>query len=256
MDSLLKPGERIDDLQYKGLRIIQKPGNFCFGTDSVLLANFVLVKRHDRVVDLGCGSGLISILLAGKTQAESITGVEIQEEAADMAQRSVRMNRLEDRVKIINGDLRNITEVMGKGSVEVVAVNPPYRVKGCGEMSLESCKAIARHEIMCTLEDIIRTSSNLLVPGGRLFIVHQPERLIDLACETRKYNLEPKRLRFVHSSCGKPPSLILLEAVKGGRPSLVVEHPLYMHETDGSYTPEAKKIYGLGGEVCHTESSI
>ncbi|MGE5472789.1 MAG: tRNA1(Val) (adenine(37)-N6)-methyltransferase [Ignavibacteriales bacterium] len=245
MENLLYPGERIDDLQIKGLKIIQNPEGFCFGMDAVLLSGFAKIKKGARVVDLGCGTGVISILLAGKTEAESIVGIEIQEKVANMAQRSVIMNQIDKRVKIINTDLKQGPEILGLSSMDAVVSNPPYRTKNCGMENPDDAKAISRHEILCTLEDVIIASKKLLKPGGKLFIVHRPDRLVDLICLLRKNDIEPKRLRFVHSRPEIAPNMVLVEALRGGGKHLKVEKPLYIYEEGTRYSQEVLEIYGL-----------
>jgi len=243
MNNFLKLGERIDDLQIKGLKIIQNPEGFCFGMDAVLLSSFAKIKKGSKVADLGCGNGIISILLSGKTQAGSITGVEIQEKVAEMAQRSVEMNHICDRVKIINTDLKQVSELLGLSSMDVVVTNPPYRTKDCGMENPDDAKAISRHEILCTLEDVIEASKKLLKPGGKLFMVHRPDRLVDLICLLRNYSLEPKRLRFVHPRQEAAPNMILIEALRGGGKYIKVDKPLYIYEEGNKYSREVLEIY-------------
>jgi tRNA1(Val) A37 N6-methylase TrmN6 len=245
MNKFLKPDERVDDLQCKGLRIIQNPEWFCFGIDAVILSNFVNVKKNASVVDLGCGNGIISILLAGKTQASSIVGIEIQPEVAELAARSILLNRLEDRVKIIQGDIKDAPTFLGLSSVDVVVTNPPYRTNGCGLVNPDSTKAIARHEILCSLEEVITSSKSILSPGGKLFMVHRPDRLVDIICNLRKHDLEPKRLRFVHPYIDKAPNLVLIEASRGGNAHMKVEKPLVIYKSQNEYTEEIKQCQEL-----------
>ncbi|HHW32239.1 MAG TPA: tRNA1(Val) (adenine(37)-N6)-methyltransferase [Clostridiaceae bacterium] len=240
----LLDNERIDDLQLNGLRIIQKREGFCFGIDAVLLANFADVRKKDKVIDLGTGTGIIPILLSGKTQAASITGIEIQPDMAEMASRSVRLNGLEERVSIICMDLRKSVEYFGASKFNVVISNPPYINQGCGLVNPSDTKAISRHEIMCSLEDIINTASRLLVPGGQFAMVHRPYRLVDIMYHMRNYSLEPKYLRFVHPSAGKKPNLLLIKGIKGGRPELKMMDPLYIYDENGKYTRDIDLIYG------------
>ncbi len=242
MIGLLKPGERIDDLQYKGLRIIQNPKGFCFGIDAVLLTGFARIRKGWKAADLGCGTGIISILLAGKTEASHITGIEIQPEAADMADRSVRLNGVQNRVRIINADLKEAPSVLGVFSMDAVVTNPPYRTKGCGIVNPDDAKAVARHEILCSLGDIVEASRALLKPGGSLFMVHRPDRLVDIISGLRSCGIEPKRMRFVHPHKDKPPMLVLIEALKGGKPYMKVEKPLIIYE-ESKYTEEVMQIY-------------
>lgn len=242
MEGLVYKGERLDDLQLKGLKIIQDPGGFCFGIDAVLLANFVRLKKNAQVVDLGTGTGIIAILLAGKSKSSHITGLEIQEKVAHMAERSVKLNKLEDRIKIVEGDLKEGEKLLGANQYDLVTSNPPYMDPG-GLINPDNRKAISRHEIKCSLEDVIRTASRLLKPQGRFFMVHRPIRLVDIMFYCRQYKLEPKRLQFVHPSYNKRPNLLLLEAVKGARPEVKILDPLYVYGEDGRPTEEIHKIY-------------
>lgn len=240
--------ERVDDLQYKGLKLIQKKDGFCFGVDAVLLANFADVKRGAEVIDLGTGTGIIPVLIAGKTEARHITGLEIQEEMAEMASRSVSMNGLEERVKIVCGDIRNHSRLFGSSTFDVVVTNPPYMNQGGGLINLSDTKAIARHEILCTLEDVISAASKLLKPGGQMAMVHRPERLVDILCLMRNYKIEPKYIRFVHPSPYKKANLLLIKGSKGGRPQLKMMDPLYIYDEKGNYSEEINRIYCRGME--------
>jgi tRNA1Val (adenine37-N6)-methyltransferase len=246
VDIELLENERIDDLQYKGLKLIQKKGGFCFGVDAVLLANFVDVKKNDEVIDLGTGTGIIPVLLAGKTEARRITGLEIQREMFEMASRSVMLNKLEDRVAIIHGDLKEAVELFGASRFNVVVANPPYMNKGGGIVNPSGPKAISRHEIMCTLEDVIRVSSKLLVPGGQLAMVHKPERLVDIICLMRSYRVEPKYIRFVHPSPYRKANLLLVKGFRNGNPQLKMMEPLYVYDQNGEFSEEVNRIYGRG----------
>lgn len=244
MNVELKQNERIDDLQCRGLKIIQNKDGFCFGVDAVLLANFAEVKKGQRVIDLGTGTGIIPILLAGKTEAREIVGVEIQSDVAEMASRSICLNNIEDRVKIVNEDIKNILSFFKKESFDVVTTNPPYKHTGSGILNPEDSKAISRHEIKCTLMDVISMSAALLKPNGRFFMVHRPERIADIICLMREYRLEPKSIRFVHPYPKKKPNLLLIEGLKGGRAFLKFMDPLYIYDGNGSYTQEINDIYG------------
>lgn len=240
------PNERVDDLQFKGLKIIQQPSSFCFGTDAVLLSHFADVRRGDHVVDLGTGTGIIPILLAGRTEAAAITGIEIQEAMAEMAARSIALNRLEDRIKILHGDLKEAPEILGRGYLDVVVSNPPYKKQGSGKVSREDSQAISRHELRCTLEDVIQASSNLLRSGGRFCLIHQSDRMMDILFLMRAHQIEPKRIRLIHSSVRQAPNLILLEGVRDGKTYLNWMPPLIIREQDGSYTSEINEIYHRG----------
>jgi tRNA1Val (adenine37-N6)-methyltransferase len=239
----LKANERIDDLQYKGLRLIQKKDGFCFGVDAVLLANFADVKKGGSVIDLGTGTGVIPILIAGKTQAKTIVGLEIQREMAEMADRSVKLNSLEERVKIVCGDIKDAVENFGPSNFNVVVVNPPYMNKGGGLVNPSDVKAISRHEILCTLEDIIKAGSRLVVPGGQMAMVHRPERLVDIIFLMRNYKIEPKYLRFVHPSPYKKANLLLIKGSRNGNPQLKILEPLYIYDENGNYSEEINRIY-------------
>jgi len=244
MEVEIKQNERIDDLQIKGLKIIQNVEGFCFGVDAVLLANFSQVKKGQRVIDLGTGTGIIPILIAGKTQAKEVIGLEIQDEVAEMAHRSVMLNDLSHKVKIINDDIKNAVSLFGRESFDVVTTNPPYKHCGSGIVNPEDKKAISRHEIKCTLEDVISASAMLLKDGGRFYMVHRPERIVDIIYLMRQYRLEPKRLRFVHPYPAKKPNLLLIEGLKHGNAFLNFMDPLYIYDNDGNYTKEIDDIYG------------
>jgi len=243
VDIEIRENERIDDLQYKGLRLIQKKDGFRFGVDAVLLANFTDVKKGDSVVDLGTGTGIIPVLLAGKTLAKTIVGLEIQPDIAEMAERSVELNNLQDRVKVVCGDIKEAIGNFGPSSFNVVVTNPPYMNKGGGLVNPSDTKAISRHEIMCTIEDIVSVSSRLVVPGGQLSMVHRPERLVDIVCLMRKYRIEPKYIRFVHPSPYKKANLILIKGTRDGNPQLKMMDPLYVYDENGNYSEEINRIY-------------
>ncbi|MFA9398398.1 MAG: tRNA1(Val) (adenine(37)-N6)-methyltransferase [Clostridiaceae bacterium] len=236
--------ETLDDLQLKGIRVIQKKADFRFGVDAVLLANFAEIKKGARVVDLCTGTGIIPFIISGKKQPSYINGLEIQKEIADMASRSVKLNGLEDKINIINGDLKdkNILKEMGK--YDVVTVNPPYKKINSGIKSKETKISIARHEISCTLEDVIIASKQLLKDKGKLYMVHRPERLCDIICILRKYKIEPKKIRMVHPYNNKAPNIMLIEAMNYGGEFLKILPPLYIHNMDGNYTEEINMIYG------------
>lgn len=240
---VIKENERIDDLQYKGLKIIQNKDGFCFGIDAVLLANFAKnMKRKNVVVDLCTGTGIVAILLSGKTDAKRIIGVEIQEESAEMAKRSVELNSLQDRVEIINEDLKKLKPIIESGSVDTVTVNPPYMKAGGAIVNDENKMSIARHEVCCTLDDVIKEAARMLKTNGEFFMVHKPERLVDIFCTMRKYKIEPKRIRFVHPSVDKPANIVLIEGTRDGKEFLKFENSLYVYE-NGEYTDEIYEIY-------------
>ncbi len=237
-------GERIDSLLRNGYRIIQNTRLFCFGMDAVLLSSFAKAGKDDEVADLCTGNGVIPILMAAKTEAKSFTGIEIQEESAELGRRSVELNHLTDRIRIVTGDIKEAPELFGNASFTVVTVNPPYMNENHGLINPSSAKAIARHELLCTLEDVIRVSSALLKESGRLYMVHRPHRLADVMETMRRYKLEPKRLRMVHPYVDKEPNMVLLEAGKGGGPFLRVEAPLIVFKEEGCYTDEVAALYG------------
>lgn len=241
---VLLPNERLDRLGRRDLVIIQSPDRFNFSIDSILLAHFVRVRRGQRVLDLGTGSGVIPLLLNALTGAAELHGLEIDPATADMAQRSVAANDLEGRVVIRQGDLREAPDLYGHGVFDVVTANPPYRVPGTGLISPSPSKSVARHELSCTLQDVVASAGACLRYRGKVAMVHLPERLADLMVLLRNRGLEPKRLRLVHPRYGRPANLVLIEALRGGRPGLVVENPLYVHADDGTYTPEILAIYG------------
>ena len=242
MEIQLKESERIDDLQLKGLKLIQDTNGFCFGIDAVLLANFAKVKRGANVADLGTGTGIISILIAGKSEAKKIVGVEIQEEVYEMATRSVKLNNLEDRVQIVNADIKTIDKELEVHGYHVVTSNPPYMHMD-GIKNPNDKKAISRHEVKCNLEDVIRAASRLTMPKGKFFMIHRPTRLVDIIELGRKYRLEPKQLQFIHPRANKAPNLVLVEFVKDGRPELKILDPLYVYGEDGNYTEELRAVY-------------
>ncbi|MBQ9279767.1 MAG: tRNA1(Val) (adenine(37)-N6)-methyltransferase [Clostridia bacterium] len=241
----LKNNERIDDLQWKDLKIIQNINGFRFGIDAVLLANFAKgMKRSDFVVDLCTGTGIIPILLSGKTNAKKIAGVEIQEEYADMARRSVLLNGIEDRIEIIHKDLNLLNREIRPGTVDSVTVNPPYKKKGSGIMNEVDALTVARHEIYCTLEDVIKEASRILKTNGSFYMVHRPERLVDIFCLMRQYHIEPKRIKFVYPSVGKVANIVLIEGTKNGGVFLKFEKPLYVYDENGNYTNELYEFEG------------
>ena len=241
----LKENERIDDLQRKlpdgrDLKIIQNPDWFCFGIDAVLLSGFADVKKNDTVMDLGTGTGIIPILLAAKTEAKKIDALEIQTEVCEMAQRSVLLNGLEDKINIIN---QSLVDYKTNCQYNAVTCNPPYKTADTGLVNPEDKLKISRHEVCCTLSDVVKTASRILKPMGRFFMIHRPERLVDIIFEMRMAKLEPKRIRYVHSDADKPPVMVLVEGRKCAKPYIKTEPPLVIYNKDGSYTDEVLKIY-------------
>lgn len=241
---MLKPNERIDDLQRNNYRIIQDPERFCFGMDAVLLSGFVKAKEGDHVIDLGTGTGIIPILMEAKTKASNLVGLEIQPESADMAQRSVELNHLEKKIRIVTGDIREASSIFGAATFDVVTSNPPYMTEHHGITNEKSPKAIARHELLCTLEDVICQAAKLLRPGGSFYMVHRPFRLVDIMVLMREYHLEPKRMKLVYPYIDKDPNMVLIEGLRGGRPRMTVEKPLIVYKEPGVYTDEIYEIYG------------
>lgn len=244
MDVELKENERIDDLQRNGYQIIQNPEKFCFGMDAVLLSGFVRVKPGARVLDLGTGTGIIPLLVEAKTQASHISAIEIQEESADMARRSVQLNHLEDKISIVTGDLREADQFFDAASFDVVTCNPPYMIGQHGLKNPDAPKAIARHEILCTLEDVVRMAARLLRPGGHFCMVHRPFRLAEIITVMTRYQLEPKRMKLVHSYVDREPNMVLIEGCRGGRPRMTVEKPLIVFRERNVYHDEIRDVYG------------
>ncbi|WP_304507091.1 tRNA1(Val) (adenine(37)-N6)-methyltransferase [Anaerotignum sp.] len=241
--------ERVDDLHRNGYKIIQDPKRFCFGVDAVLLSGFARVKKGERVLDLGTGTGIIPILLAAKTMGAHFSGLEIQEESVEMARRSVALNELEEKVSIHFGDIKEVSGLFSGQSFEVVTSNPPYMNEGGGIVNPYSAKAIARHEVLCSLEDVVSGAAKVLQEGGRFYMIHRPHRLTDIILLMRQYKLEPKRLRFIHPFQDKAPTMVLVEGVKGGNPMIKVEPPLIIYLEPGKYTQEAYDIYYGEGQA-------
>ena len=240
----LKDEERLDDLQRNGYQIIQKKDGFCFGMDAVLLSGFAAVKPGEKAIDLGTGTGIIPILLEAKYEGEHYTGLEIQDEMADMAARSVALNHLEERVSIVKGDIKEASRLFGAASFDVVTSNPPYMNDAHGLKNPDLPKAIARHEVLCTLDDVAREAAKLLRPGGRFYMVHRPHRLIEIITALTKYKLEPKRMKMVHPFVDKEANMVLIEAVRGGKSMIKVEAPIVVYREPGVYTQEIYDIYG------------
>ena len=241
----LKADERLDDLQLNGLEIIQNPGRFSFGMDAVLLSAFAQVKRGERVLDLGTGTGILPILLSAKNPGEAYVGLEIQEESADMARRSVKHNHLEEKIQIVTGDIKEAQAIFGPASFQVVTTNPPYMIADHGLKNENEALYIARHEVLCTLADVLRESAKVLKVKGRFYMVHRPFRLPEIMKEMCAYGIEPKRMRLVYPYVDKEPNMVLIEGIKGGRPRMMVEPPLIVYNKDGSYTEELLSLYGL-----------
>ena len=236
--------ERLDELHRNGYWIIQDPGRFCFGMDAVLLSGFAKVKSGERALDLGTGTGIIPILLEAKTKGEHFTGLEIQPESADMAARSVAYNHLEEKITIVTGDIKEASARFGAGSFEVITTNPPYMIGQHGIQNDASAKTIARHEVLCDLDDILRESAKILKQGGRFYMVHRPFRLAEIFSKMVAYHIEPKRMRLVYPFVDKEPNMVLIEGLRGGKSRLTVEKPLIVYKEPGVYMPEIYDIYG------------
>ncbi|MCI6637289.1 MAG: tRNA1(Val) (adenine(37)-N6)-methyltransferase [Bilifractor sp.] len=245
MSPELKEGEHLDDLQ-NGFFIIQGEKSFRYGIDAVLLSGYAKVKPGERVLDLGTGTGILPILLAAKTPGKSFTGLEIQQKSADMAQRSVAMNHLEDRISIVQGDIREAVSIFGAASFDVAVSNPPYMIGHHGLTNPDPAVAIARHEILCSFRDIVEQTSRVLTDRGRFYLIHRPFRLAEILCILKEYRLEPKRMRLVYPFVDKEPNMVLVEACKNGNPRIQVEKPLIVYERPGVYTREIREIYGDG----------
>lgn len=240
----LLENERIDDLQRNGYHIIQNPDKFCFGMDAVLLSGFALVRIGEQVLDLGTGTGIIPILLEAKSEGKHFTGLEIQEESADMARRSVVLNGLENKIEIVTGDIKDASERFGASSFDVITTNPPYMISDHGLTNGNEARTIARHEVLCNLDDVLRESSRLLKEHGRFYMVHRPFRLAEILSKMTEYRLEPKRMRLVYPYIDKEPNMVLIEGLKGGRPRMTVEKPLIVYREPGVYTEEIYTTYG------------
>ncbi len=245
MDIDLKENERIDDLEFNGLKIIQNKDGFCFGIDSVLLSDFSRdLPKNATALDLGTGTGILGILLCGKTNLSKIYGIEIQKDVADMAKRSIELNNLSNKFEIINENIKNLSNHFQNDSFDAIISNPPYKKDNCGIKNESETKLISRHEITASLEDFISISSKLLKNNCSLYMVHRPERLSDLFYLLKKYKLEPKKLRIVQSYYDSKPKLILVKATKNAKSFLNIEKPLIIYNKDGSYTDEIYEIYG------------
>ena len=243
-DINLLEDESIDDLQLDNLYLIQKKQGFRFGVDAVLLSNFANVKNRHRVVDLCTGTGIVPFLVYGKYKPKEVIGIEIQEDMVEMANRSSQYNNVEDIVKFKNADLKNIDFLKTLGTFDVLTVNPPYKLNNSGILNPNDKLAIARHEVMCNLEDVIIAARRLLKDNGRMYMVHRPERLIDIFELMRKHKIEPKRVQMIQPNVKKAPNIVLVEGQRDGGAYLKWEPPLYVYNEDGTYTKELNKIYG------------
>lgn len=244
MENLLMENERIDDLEFKGLKIIQKENGFCFGIDSVLLSDFAKeIRNNSKVLDLGTGTGILSILLSAKTNLSKIYGIELQKDIADMASRSIILNDLNNKIEIINTDIKNLENIFEPNSFGSIVTNPPYKNKNTGKINDNEYKYISRHETTANLSDFIKISFKMLKDKGSLYMVHRPERLVDIIYELRNNKLEPKNIKFVYSNKNKEPKLVLIKAVKNANKFLKIEKPLFIYDEDGNYTEDILRIY-------------
>ncbi len=244
MEIKLNKDERIDDLEINNLKIIQNSNNFCFGVDAVLLSDFAKnIKENNIVMDLGTGNGIIPILLSAKTSARKIIGIEIQQEVYELAKRNLKLNNIEDRIEIVNTNIKELVNIYPSKSINVIVTNPPYKELGRGIVNETDNKLISRHEVEANLEDFIRVTSHLLKDKGEIYMVHKPERLVDIFCLMRKYKIEPKGLKYVFPNVSKQPSLILVKGVKCGKSFLNVEENIYIYEENGEYTSQLLEIY-------------
>lgn len=233
----------LDDLQ-NGYYIYQSEKGFRFGVDAVLLSKFAAVKEGEKVLDMGSGTGIIPILLAAKSKGKHFTGLEIQKESVEIAKESVAYNKLSDRVEIVEGDIKEASSIFERESFQVITSNPPYMIAQHGLRNDLDAKYIARHEALCTFEDIARETSRLLKARGRFYLIHRPFRLVELVNTLTKYKLEPKRIRFIHSYEDKEPSMVMIEAMKGANSGVRIDPPLIIYEKNGEYTKELKEVYG------------
>ena len=243
MDVEIKDYERVDDLHRNGYRLIQDPKRFCFGVDAVLLSGFAAAKKGDKVLDLGTGTGIIPILMSAKTQAAHFSALEIQPESAEMARRSVLLNDLQDKIDIVEGDIKKAAEIFKPSYFDVITTNPPYMNFEGGLKNSFDPKTIARHEVLCSLDDIALAAQKLLKFGGHFYMVHRPHRLTDIMCTLRAHKIEPKKIRFVQPYANREPNMVLIEGVRSGKPMVKVLPTLVIYKDDGTYTDEIIDIY-------------
>ena len=240
----LENDERIDDLEFKNLKIIQNIKCFCFGVDAVLLSDFAKnIKQNANVLDLGTGTGIIPILLCGKTKLNKIIGVEIQRSVYEIAKKNIILNNLENRFEVINENITNLDNIYEKNSFDAIVTNPPYKEENTGITNEDEVKQISRHEISANLEDFIEISSKLLKDKGEFYIIHRPERIVDLLSEMRKYKIEPKEIRLVFSNKNNPPKMVLVKGVKNAKKYINFRENLYIYDENGNYTDEILEIY-------------
>ena len=244
---LIREDETLDDLQLNNIFVIQKKSGFRFGMDAVLLANFATIKKNDNILDLCSGTGIIPFIIAGKRKFNKIVGIEIQEEMVDMAKRTSIYNKLDEKIKFIVGDLKDIDLLKKLGKFDVITVNPPYKLKNSGIINENSKESIARHEILCDIDDVIKAANILLKDRGRFFMVHRPERIVDILTTMRKYKIEPKLIKLIQPNEEKSPNLLLIEGHKNGGQFLKWEKTLYVYDKLGNYTKELVNIYSEDG---------
>lgn len=242
--TLVRQGERVDDLQRNGYRIIQAPERFCFGMDAVLLAGFASGAKGARLLDIGTGTGILPLLMEARTEIPRLWGLEIQEESADMARRSIKLNSLEEKIEIVTGDIKEADKLFETASFDVITCNPPYMIEQHGLQNAEMSKTIARHEVCCTFRDIVEMTAKLLKPNGHFYLVHRPFRLVEILVTLSESKLEPKRMQLVYPFVDKEPNMVLIEALRGGKSRMRVEKPLIVYEKPGVYMPEIYDIYG------------
>ena len=244
LDIFLRDNERIDDLEINNFKIIQNNDWFCFGMDSVLLSDFAKnIKDNSMVLDLGTGTGIISILLCAKTKLSKVIGVDIQDTVCEMAKRTINLNNLQDRFEVVCKDILDLKELYSKNTFDVIVTNPPYKMRNTGIENTNEQKLISRNEISAGLDDFIKISFDLLKDKGEFYMVHRPERLTDILYLMRKYRVEPKKIRFVFSNKNQKPKLVLIKGVKNAKSFLSIEPNLYIYDENGEYTDEILKIY-------------
>ena len=237
------PDETLDRLLSKTLKIIQKRKGYRYSIDAILLAHFCRLRRGDHVIDLGTGHAVVPLLLARRGLASRIVGVEIQATLMDIARRNVAINNMEEKITLMHRDVRDLSGSLDGASFDVAITNPPYRPVQTGRLNPDPQKAVARHEIHGSLQDMVRVAAFLLRPKGRFYLVYPASRTVDMVLTLRESELEPKRMQVVHSRSGDRAKLILAEAIKGGRRELTILNPLFVYDQAGRYTKEMKEIY-------------
>lgn len=245
MDRWVRDGERIDEIGFGNLRLLQKPEDFCYGIDAVLLATFAEIKKGARVIDLGTGTGVIPLILSHRTEASEIVGVEVQQDSWERGLRNVQLNGLNERIRMIHSDVKHLVQetTVSQESFDTVLTNPPYMKSNGGLKNKENSRTIARHETTAVLSDFIAGAALLLKDHGDFYMVHRPNRLVDICVLCRQYRLEPKKLRLVSPKKDTAPNILLVHCVKHGRPELKLMDPLYVYQEDGSYTDEIMQLY-------------